>query len=144
MINSISVVLAIPATIIYKLITNSPLPALAGRLTIDTCSRFLSGDATLDADLVQDLQIARVVTPIVASFVLFEVVLLTFAIEEVTAGGTVDVSPLNNLSISANASQVKPGIMVATPPDIGTLILTGVGSFCTWPTTYSHNVALHS
>jgi hypothetical protein len=146
--NFVALVMAIPATVLYKLINDRPLPALAGRLTKDDFGKFLNGDSSLDSTLVQDIQTVRSVSAVAVGFILFEVTALTFAIDELVGDGGSKAISMASKAGARRRNFVGPSILVdekiGNAIDAGTLIMTGVSLFATWPLNYGHDVDLHS
>ncbi|KDQ53519.1 hypothetical protein JAAARDRAFT_209881 [Jaapia argillacea MUCL 33604] len=148
--NFVALIMAIPATLIYKLVKGKALPVLKGRLTEDDLGKFLSGDTSLDPTLAADIDTTRTVSIVAVGYILYEVTALTFAIDEIAgeAGGSASAASSKAISKAGAPRQLRGTILVGTIAgnaiDTVTLSLTAVSLYFTWPLTYGHDVDLHS
>jgi len=148
LLNAIALIVAIPATVLYKLVTDTPLPTLKDRLTEDVFTSFLSGDSSLDSALAQDIETVRSVSVVVAGYILFEVTALTFAIDTITgdAGGAEDIAAVTTAASEAGSrarnlrGTTLVSVLVGNIIDSVTLVLTGAGLVFSWPLWYGDDV----
>ncbi|KDQ56881.1 hypothetical protein JAAARDRAFT_179577 [Jaapia argillacea MUCL 33604] len=150
--NFVALIMAIPATLIYKLVKGRALPVLKDRLTQDDLGKFLSGDPSLDPTLAGDIDTTRTVSIVAVGYILYEVTALTFAIDEIAGGAGSSVSASSSVKAISRAGAprtlprgtIMTGTLAGNAIDATTLTLTAVSLYFTWPLGYGHDVDLHS
>ncbi|KAK0721897.1 hypothetical protein B0T26DRAFT_644314 [Lasiosphaeria miniovina] len=111
LLNFFALILAIPTTVIYKLVMGKAPPLLAGRLTKNTLAKYIDGadiseDPTLGADMNQFAPAAVVVV----QFVALQLWTINTALRYAQGSGTSTASPGKRVVISPSFALQSPSL----------------------------------
>lgn len=129
--NFLALVVAIPTTVMYKLVTGSAPPKLAGRLTKDTFASYVTGDPSLDPKLAKDIASLGSIAAISVGVLSMELTIITMAIDSVSG------------SLGAEGGAVAVGPVLGNIIDSVTISLGTAAAIFTWPLKYKHDQELH-
>ena len=125
-INCLSLILAVPTTLLFKTVTGSPPPNLANRLTVDTFDDYINGKTLTDPTLARDIADLAGATVVGLTYVSMELTVITFVIDS--------VDPVSDFKTQALVdSKLGVGPVAGNVIDSATLILESLGLFFSWP-----------
>jgi hypothetical protein len=137
--NCLSLILAIPTTILYKLAANKAPPKLEGRLTEKTFGQYVTGDSSLDLALARDIMALGSATAVSASAIGFTVTLISFVTDSVTLDAPLKATAHGHAGDVETASKLGVGPTAGNFIDGGIMFLDSIGLILSWPLKHKHD-----
>ena len=137
--NCLSLILAIPTTILYKLAVQKAPPALKGRLTEKTFGQYVTGDPSLDPALTRDITAMSAATAVSASAVGFVVTLISFVTDSVPLDASLDSAAHGQVEKVRADGRLGVGPVAGNAIDGAIMFFDTMGLILSWPLKYKHD-----
>ena len=141
--NCLSLILAIPSTILFKLAAGKAPPALEGRLTEKTFGMYVTGDPKLDPTLASDIKAVTECVAVTSGGLAVIVMALTFVTDHLSVS-TVKSNKLlvNNQGFQPNGHPELP-TAAGNAMDAATIFLDTFTLITSWPLKYKYDQNLY-
>lgn len=96
--NCFALILAIPCTALYKVVTGTAPPDLKGRLTKETFAQYVNGEYIGDPNLRTDIEMFASAGIVAVEFITTELLMITFVTDYVT--GHMDAQPIGKTPVT--------------------------------------------
>lgn len=127
--NCLSLILAIPTTILYKLAAQKAPPKLSGWVTEKTFQQFVTGDPGLDPELFRDMYTVATCTTVTAGALGFVATAVAFVTDSV--------------DVASSEDRVAVGPALGNAIDGALMFFDTLGLVLTWPLKHKHDQDLH-